>query len=114
MSHDEQQIQIDLVEWFHYQYPKVILTISPGGFITDGKTGSKVKRMGYCKGFPDISILKQKKKFGGLFLELKTEKGKVSPEQQIIMTNLIDNGYCALVAYGFQDAKEIIERYLND
>lgn len=68
------------------------------------------KRIGGYKGFPDYIILTLIN--GLVFIELKREKGgKVSKEQQEWIDSLIESGYDAYVAHGFEEAKDIVDRY---
>jgi hypothetical protein len=50
----------------------------------------------------------------GLFIEMKRQKGgRISEEQSRWIAELNKSGYRAVVAYGFEDAKQIILNYLR-
>ena len=50
----------------------------------------------------------------GLFIEMKRRRGgRVSTEQQAVMENLTSAGYSCVVARGWEEAREAIERYLD-
>ncbi len=102
-----------VVQWLRLQYPKVLFTISPGGLLTNARTGSKAKKLGYQKGVPDIIIFESRQWFHGLFIEMKIEGGKTSPEQKEYIAGLIACGYMATVCYGFDEAKKIIDNYFS-
>ena len=68
---------------------------------------------GLSKGFPDIIICEPVGGYHGLFLELKTTKGKPRPEQIQWGNNLEDKGYFFQFAFGFESACCIIEEYLK-
>lgn len=76
------------------------------------KQGIKNKRAGTSKGVPDYLILLPGN--GVLWLELKrTKGGRVSPEQKDWIAALSKlPGQFAYVAYGFEDAKKIVEKHL--
>jgi hypothetical protein len=71
-----------------------------------------LKRSGVKAGVPDIFIPIARDCFHGLFLEMKSEKGKVSEDQIAFMTMLSKNGYKCVVCHGFDAAKNEIEYYL--
>lgn len=74
----------------------------------------KFKRMGVSAGFPDIEIPIPSGPYHGLYIELKRIKGgKVSEAQLEWLNYLKDKGYYADVAYGFEQAKEIVIHYLS-
>lgn len=69
---------------------------------------------GVLKGTADIFIPYPSGKYHGMFLELKREKGGVvSKEQKEFLQNMELVGYYAVVARGFDDAKQKIESYIN-
>lgn len=72
--------------------------------------GSRNKKAGVSKGFPDYVLLLPGKI---LFLELKRKRsGRISPEQKQWLERLNATGSAAIVAsvaYGFEDAKKQIE-----
>lgn len=124
-----------LVRWFRLNHPDLteLLTIASFGENVGPKTMSRLKAMGLTAGYPDLflavpkrvtvehvisgpngpKIVKQDIFHGGLFLELKTEKGLVSEHQFIIHEKLRDKNYVVHVCRSWDDAKESIEDYLN-
>lgn len=104
--------QIKLSAWLTKQGIKH--TASANGGKRNLLTAIKLKRMGLSAGFPDIFIPLPSDKYHGLFLEMKRiEGGKVSDSQQEWLNFLNNNGYYAQVAYGFDEAKEIVIYYLS-
>ena len=75
--------------------------------------GAKMKRMGLSKGFPDLFIPKPMNGAHGLFIELKTDTGKISADQEAWLMFLSREGYKAFVCRGFNAAKSVIEKYLK-
>lgn len=74
------------------------------------------KKSGMKKGFPDISLPVAAQDWHGLYIELKRKDGKardVSPEQRQWLEDLSDQGYCAVVCFGWEKAVEMIEGYLG-
>ena len=74
---------------------------------------------------PDMIILKPNGEYHGLILELKSEdsspylkdgslsKGQHIQEQNQTLTALLNIGYYAVFAVGFDNAKKIIDDYMN-
>lgn len=71
------------------------------------------KRMGVKKGVPDLCLPVPRGKYHGLYIELKTPTGRVSPEQRWWLGNLNADGYCALPCYGWEQACDVLIWYLE-
>ena len=112
MRHEEQKIQMDIVQWIRLQYPDVLLTISTGGFLTSAKAGNKAKKLGYNPGVPDLIFFEPRGIYKGLFIELKNETGVCSKEQSQWQIELIERDYFATVCHSFDVAINIIKEYL--
>jgi hypothetical protein len=86
----------------------------------EGKRGFKAqadfKKLGGSAGYPDLIIDIASGGFHGLRIEMKAPKGfksAVSAAQEQWIKRLNDQGYKAMVCYGFDEAKEVIEHYLK-
>lgn len=76
----------------------------------------RAKAAGMCAGVPDICLPVPRGKYGGLYIELKRKSGKrsdLSPAQLEWLQGLCDNGFRAEVAFGWEQAKNIILDYLG-
>jgi len=88
---------------------KMFSHIPNSTYTTSWNQKRKNKRMGVAPGVPDYMILTNN---GLVFIEMKKEKkGVVSQEQQDWIDNLMESGYGAYVARGFNEAKDIVDRY---
>ncbi|MFZ2602521.1 MAG: VRR-NUC domain-containing protein [Candidatus Omnitrophota bacterium] len=76
----------------------------------------QMKRAGYRKGYPDISIFEPRGKYHGMFVELKSSTGVASPEQEQWHKELTARGYYAVImpALPFQKAQEWLKRVTWD
>lgn len=90
---------------------------APGVFAFHPKNGGSHQRgrraginsgLGVVSGVPDIIILHKGKAYG---LELKTSKGKVSPEQSEVMQRMLAAGADVAVAHGLDEALALLERW---
>lgn len=79
-------------------------------------TGAILRSDGVRKGVPDLCFCLSNENHHALYIEMKapTKTARVSKEQKIWLERLNSNGYLAVVAYGFSQAKEIIEKYLRN
>ena len=124
----EDQIQKQIISWAkHYKHngQKIVSYMhhSPGGGKRASKIGAngkryspeaaKFKAMGTLAGFPDLFIFIPKGGFNGLFIELKTKTGKVSENQELMIERLNEQGYRAVVCYGFDESIKTIKDYLE-
>lgn len=106
--------QKSLVKWLDLQHPHILYCASAGGMRTSQGTASKMKASGYKKGFPDLFIYEPRSRYHGLAIEMKRKKGgEVSEEQEKWIDGLNSRGYLAYVCYGFDEAKAVITRYLE-
>lgn len=123
----ERAEQSALIEWWKlackkYRLPEFSLYSVPNGAFLAGNGLQRamqmnaLKRSGLRPGMPDLNldVPHASMKFHGLRIEMKRASGsRVSPEQRAVMDYLTDAGYIVALAYGFEDAKAIIERYLG-
>ena len=72
-----------------------------------------LKAMGLRKGFPDLIVTLPKGGYHGLFIEMKYDKGKPSPEQKEWIHLLRSHGYAVAVCYDANEAIKTISDYLK-
>jgi len=118
----EYQEHIEFLKWFCYSYPKYnrLLIHYPVGEKRDGYTGIKLKRMAARKGIPDFFLALPRRfsntdnfRYAGLWLELKSKKGKLTKDQKFYLKEFEDRGYACGVAYGWEEAAKIVKYYLS-
>ena len=103
----------------------------PNGGLRSKTEAARMKAAGVTAGVPDLFLpvvveVNQEnyriggigngpsRYFPGLWIELKEPgKGKVSPEQNKWLLALMEQGYEARVAYGWEEAVEIVKGYLG-
>lgn len=113
----ESQIQIMIFDWASLminKYPKLRKMYHvPNGGHRHITTAMRLKAEGVKPGVPDIVLPVAKGDYHGLYLELKADKGKLSKEQEKWIEDLKEEGYKAVVAYGFDEAINTIKSYLE-
>ena len=73
-----------------------------------------LKKMGVKAGVPDLCLPVARKGYNGLYIEMKSHKGRVSPLQQEWLDGLCQNGYMAVVCHGAEEAIKVLKFYLED
>lgn len=113
MRHIEDDMQINCVMWFKYQYPEHLIHHSPNGGRRDAREGSRFKKMGVLSGFPDIIIPVARKGYHGLFIELKAEKNRLTQSQILVISKIISEGYKCEVCYSVEQFRKVVNDYFN-
>ena len=121
MKNDEYVLQCQVVQWLRWQYPDVRFNADCGGVrygagLQAILRGKRMKAMGHSAGFPDLFICKPYRGleilYCGLFIEFKSLKGKITPEQTEWLHYLDDNGYQTAVCNTYEKAIAVIKEYL--
>jgi hypothetical protein len=94
----------------------------PNGNYRSWKIGAELKLEGVKKGISDICIPfpgnlledefpSQKQEYPGAYIEMKSESGAVSPEQNEFLQFVAGQGFATLVAFHYDPALDFIEEY---
>lgn len=81
--------------------PNVFWAHIPNGEKRSAITGALLKAMGVRRGVPDLFFIQDGKVY---FLELKTRKGRLSPDQVALHAALRNAGAIVAIAYGLDAA----------
>ena len=107
---EEDLDQINVVNWFRFQYKDVLIYHCPNGGRRNVREAVKLQRMGVVAGIPDLYVPKWH-----LWIEMKKKKGgTLSKEQKEIIAYLQSIGDTVLVCRGFEEAKEMIMEFVNN
>lgn len=111
----EDNLQIGCVTWMQYQHPHeaMMLHHSPNGGWRDAREAAKFKAMGTRAGFPDLFLAIPSHGYHGLFVELKTDKGRQSESQKEWETMLTLYGYKYVLIRDLGTFRKTINDYLN-
>jgi hypothetical protein len=71
----------------------------------------KAKSQGMLSGVPDLFLPVKNNYFNGLYIEMKSAKGRVSVEQSRYLKCAAENGYAVVVCYSANEAIKRIEDY---
>lgn len=115
---EESRIQCAVIRWWslkcsEFQVNERLLYAIPNGHQRDAVTGAILKREGLRAGAPDLNLDVARGPFHGLRVEVKTETGVLSRDQEVFIAALKSQGFCVEVAYGYDKTVAVIERYLK-
>ena len=112
MKHEESNIQIVCVNWFRLMYPNLRLYAIPNGGNRNVITASIMKREGVMRGVADLFLMHASNGYHGLHIEIKTPKGKQSPEQKAFEYSALIEGYEYKIARSLDEFIAIVKNYL--
>ena len=75
--------------------------------------GANLKRQGVKKGIPDLHLPVARGSYHSLYIEMKDDKGRTSPEQNWWIEELTKQGNFCEVCHGYLSAIRVLEWYLN-
>jgi hypothetical protein len=115
----EAQEQAALFQWIAYkakQYPELQYCYHiPNGGSRNPIEARHLKEQGVKPGIPDLFLPCARGGWHGLYIEMKRRKGgRLSDEQAAMLEALREQGYCAWVCKGANDAIELITEYLSN
>jgi hypothetical protein len=116
-----------IATYMRLQYPNVIFHFDLAGLNLSRAQAGMMKAIQGGKGWPDLFIAEpgQRFKYHGLFLEIKPEGTRLLNktnsayatehlfDQAMFIDRLQKKGYKAEFACGFDEAKKVIDYYLN-
>jgi len=115
----ELEEQLALVEWARYEGIPLVHHCNEGK--RSPREGARLLKAGLSPGYPDLSIPKAHGGYFGLFIELK-QRRDYRPSEMNTKTWLAQRGwlgllanehYYALMCFGWEHAKTVIEKYLS-
>lgn len=119
----EDSLQIAICTYIKMQYPGVVLTHDASGYRLSKGMAAKSKRMRSNDKIPDLMIFEPKGGFHALLIEIKAKsiykkngellKNDHVAEQAKTLEKLRKKGYCAEFAQSFEEAKELIDTYME-
>lgn len=110
-------IQMTLIDWtmlMENRWPelKLLFHVPNGGARGKAEAG-RLKRQGVKAGVPDLMLPVARGGYHGLFIELKTEKGSLTPEQKEWLRMLQEQGYAAKCCKGLDEAMRTLTNYMQ-
>lgn len=112
---DEQKLLFAWAEYAEVLYPELELLHH---IVNEGRRslrmGAELKKQGMKAGVPDICLPVARGRYHALYIEMKRVKGgTVSDAQKWWIGKLNQQGNLAVICHGFDEAKDVILRYLK-
>jgi len=114
--------QVAVIDWCYAnmrQYPQLdlIFAVPNGAMLGGGRLGAiranTLKAEGLRPGVPDLFLPVARRAHHGLFIEMKTERGRLSENQKEYIAQVEQQGYYCAVCHGADEAIETIEWYMK-
>src|SRR5690554_1565427 len=107
--------QIKGIDWLRANYPQTAKRTMhiPNERKQKPIWGYILNLMGLLKGASDLFIAEARGGYHGLFIEVKTKKGRLTESQKEFLNNVYQAGYKAEVAFGADELIKIIKEYLD-
>lgn len=116
-THYEANEQKTLFEWASYASctrPELnLLYHIPNGGSRNRLEAANLKKQGVKSGVPDICLPVARGKYHGLYIEMKHGKNSTSEKQEEWIAALREQGYAAVICYGWVPARETLIKYLS-
>lgn len=95
------------------QWPELaMLHHIPNGGSRDPIEGKHLKQQGVKPGVPDLCLPVARGGYHGLYIEMKTESGRTTEEQEWWGEKLMEQHYAWEVCHGWKSAVRVLEWYL--
>ena len=92
---------------------RLLYHVPNGGYRTAAEA-ARFRAEGVRPGVPDLCLPVARKGYHGLYIELKRRRGGRASEEQVWwLTQLRDEGYCAAICCGWEEAAAHIMDYLR-
>jgi len=122
----EEKMHQAVCHYLGYQYPGTVFISEASGIRVSAGMAAKLKKIRSNDTLPDLYILEPRGAYHGLILELKTEEAQIYKKDGTLRANehveaqaktldkLKKKGYYAAFVQGFDEAKEVIDNYMNN
>ena len=115
----ENQHQMAVIKWgqqasIRQKWPELKLLFHiPNERYCTPQQGKLLKLMGVRSGVPDLCLPVPHGQYHGLWIEMKTEGGKTTTEQDWWGEQLMAQGFAWEVCHGWESAVRVLEWYLS-
>lgn len=114
---NEAEHQMNVIAWSQLhrdEYPVLkLLHHIPNGGKRDKVEAKRLKQQGIKPGIPDLCLPAARGEYHGLYIEMKTENGRLTDEQKWCGEQLLEQGYFWEVCHGWESAVRVLEWYLS-
>ena len=104
---NEVTVHISVLDYLRSVIPEALVYHCPNGGWRGIREATKFKRMGTLAGVPDLTVLAPNGTT--FFIEIKTDKGRLSAEQRAFATKAKTLGYPVFTVRSIDDARDALE-----
>lgn len=106
---------IGLMSWAKTQpiLSEYLIHIPNGGY-RHLKEAIKLKKMGVNAGVSDLFLAYPNSHYHGLWIELKSEQGRLSSEQKAWLILMEQVGYATTISYSIEDTFDVLQSYFEN
>jgi hypothetical protein len=112
VDQQEHGLQKRCVDWFRKQFKMILIFAVPNAAKRSWQLANMLRAEGMVSGIPDLIVAYPSKGFHGLYIEMKTVKGKPSDEQITVQAYLRANGYQVIQPRTFEEFQQGVNEYL--
>lgn len=115
----ESQHQMAVIKWtqqasIRQKWPELKLLFHiPNERHCTPQQGKNLQRMGVKRGVPDLFLPVPRGRYNGLWIEMKSETGSATDDQEWWGEQLLGQGYMWEVCHGWTSAVRVLEWYLS-
>lgn len=114
----ETKIQQALYDWWQWNCKRYGLPVKAWMHHPDAgkrslRAAAVLKSMGWQTGVPDVFLSVPAGGYHGLWVELKTKKGRATAEQAEYIAMERALGYRAEICHGYEEAERVFREYLE-
>ena len=91
----------------------ILVFAIPNGGKRNAAEAAHLKRQGVKAGVPDLCLAVPRGAYHGLYIKLKVGTNKPTENQLAWLKLLKQHGYAVAVCYSAEEAKDVIDKYLN-
>ena len=113
-NHSEDWHQKQLIQWARKFGWGQFLYHIPNESIGGIKGVTRNRQMGCRKGVPDLCLPIPMSGYHGLYIELKTDRGRLNEDQKRWLKNLSAMGYRTKCCRGWKEAAKVLAEYMNE
>lgn len=116
MSDEEHILQSNCVRYFWLQYPayRYLLFAIPNGGFRNKATASRLRHEGVVAGVADLFLSLPNRDFHGLYIEMKTAKGRQQESQKLFQKAVEKHGYKYIICRSVEDFINSVSNYLQN
>lgn len=109
----EDRLQEMCIKWFRIQWPKALVFSIPNAAKRSFRLAALLKRTGLVSGVPDLCIPEPRGVYCGLWIEMKSAAGRLTPEQSKMLFELRGRGYFTEMCNSFESFQTCVRGYME-